>query len=184
MLALPSPRLTVVVDKREKRPLIFPATMPWTFGVGHHKITREFKIDVVHENLDSGDYALRGYEHVARIERKGAATELLQNLFTKDRPRFERSLKRLCDSCTVPILLLDMHPRQFMSDPHVRDPHEVRNELYRLCAWRGLRLHWLYVGNDVASRKHLGLCMVDLLWSHAWHHLVKTKQSVKEKANV
>lgn len=181
LLAVPeNPKLTILVDKREKRPLKFPPVMPWTFGSGRHQISRTFTLDTELTLLDSGDYTLKGYEGITRIERKGAVTELLQNLFTKDRPRFERSLKRLCDSCTVPILLLEMHPRQFVTDPHVRNPSEVRNELFRLCAWRGLQFHWLWTGNDVTSRLNLGLCMVDLMWSHVWRDLVRRQVGARK----
>ena len=179
------PTITMLVDKREKRPLPFPEVMPWVFGRGRHKIERLFRIAVdSSQNLDAGDYVLKGYEHVARVERKGAISELMQNLFTADRGRQERSLKKLVESCTTPYLLLDMHPRECMTDPYVKNPREVMCEVYRLCAWRGLRLIWLHVGNDVTARKNVGLQVASLLWEHAWETIVKKQHPSKGVSNV
>lgn len=184
MLSLPAPRLTVLVDRNEKRPLPFPALMPWTFGTGRHKVERTFHLDIDNtQYLPAGDYMLKGYEHICRVERKGAISELMQNLFTRDRARQERSLKKLIDSCRVPYLLLDMHPRECMVDPYVKNPAEVMAEVYRLCAWRGLRLLWLSVGNDVNARRNVGLQVANILWAHAWEYLVK-EQTKKRSPTV
>ena len=123
--------------------------------------------------LDAGDYALAGYEHLARVERKGSVAELMGNLFTRDRARQERALTKLISSCKYPYLLLDFPAREAMTSPYVRDPQEVMCEVYRLCAWRGLRLLWLHPGADVASRRNVGTQIVHILWQHAWHDIVQ-----------
>ena len=68
-------RPTIITDTREQTPLRFAnlATLPGT--------------------LTSGDYAPRGLEHIAAIERKSAAD--LVSSVTHDRDRFERELHRL-----------------------------------------------------------------------------------------
>ena len=68
-------RPTIITDTREQTPLRFT------------------NLVTVLGTLTSGDYAPRGLEHIAAIERKSAAD--LVSSVTHDRDRFERELHRL-----------------------------------------------------------------------------------------
>jgi DNA excision repair protein ERCC-4 len=67
--------VTAVVDTREQRPL---------------ELT---PLQIVQDTLETGDYAIRGLEHVARIERK--SLEDLVACVGRDRERFDREVQRL-----------------------------------------------------------------------------------------
>ena len=50
----------------------------------------------IEEKIDAGDYTVKGFEDIVRIERKQGFSELFNNLMVKDhRERFERELERL-----------------------------------------------------------------------------------------
>lgn len=67
--------VTVVVDTREQRPLDLTP------------------LQIAQDTLETGDYAIRGLEHVARIERK--SLEDLVACVGRERDRFEREVERL-----------------------------------------------------------------------------------------
>jgi DNA excision repair protein ERCC-4 len=66
---------TVIIDSREQEPLIF-ANLP-----------------TVRETLDTGDYSVRGFEHLVAVERK-SLNDLLACV-GRERDRFKRELQRL-----------------------------------------------------------------------------------------
>lgn len=70
-----NPSFTIVTDTREQTPLPF-SNIPTETGT-----------------LQSGDYSIRGLEHLFAIERK-TITDLVGSV-TRDRERFERELHRL-----------------------------------------------------------------------------------------
>lgn len=76
---LASNDITIVYDTREQRPWLF-LSKRWPMKRKHLKV---------------GDYSVEGYEDVIAIEKKSGINELLSNLTGKERPRFERFLKRL-----------------------------------------------------------------------------------------
>lgn len=47
------------------------------------------------KRLKVGDYSVEGYEKVVAIEKKSGFGELFKNLTAKERPRFDRFLRRL-----------------------------------------------------------------------------------------
>lgn len=53
---------TIIIDTREQ--------MPWEFG--HHTTSRE--------KLDTGDYSIKGLEHLLAIERKRSVSEIANNI--------------------------------------------------------------------------------------------------------
>jgi len=73
--------------------------------------------------LDAGDYALKGYEHVCLVERKGSMGELSKNLLSPDRGRFNKAFGLLMETCEEPVLLLDfsiasaMRPNRYCPNP-------------------------------------------------------------------
>ena len=67
---------TVVIDSREQTPFVFPDAVQTCRGT-----------------LQSGDYSIRGLEHLFSVERKSIA-DLVASV-TWERDRFERELHRL-----------------------------------------------------------------------------------------
>ena len=49
----------------------------------------------IERKIDYGDYSIEGMESFAVVERKGSASELITNLFSKDKERFIRELENL-----------------------------------------------------------------------------------------
>lgn len=79
---------TVIIDTREKHPVHFEIDMP--------KSGRLQIASTISGKLDTGDYTLKGYEDLLRIERKAGFGELFNNLINKDeRDRFLREMERL-----------------------------------------------------------------------------------------
>lgn len=72
----------LVIDSREKQPLEFEGDEAFA-GIEHRK-------------LDSGDYSIKGLEHIIAIERKASVDELFVN-FTKDKERIKAEFIRLKD---------------------------------------------------------------------------------------
>lgn len=71
--------ITIVYDTREQKPWLF-LSKRWPMKRKHLKV---------------GDYSVEGFEDKIAIEKKSGINELLSNLTGKERPRFERFLKRM-----------------------------------------------------------------------------------------
>lgn len=103
--------ITVVIDTREKTPLIFPANFSWTLGRGHKRYL--VGVTTRHQKLETGDYLLAEWPSECVVERKSGAQELFKNLCTKDYARHSRAFRRLSYSCPHPILLVESDPVSF-----------------------------------------------------------------------
>ena len=68
--------MQIIVDTREKYPWIF----------------EDMDSSIIHQKLDTGDYAIEGYEDLLCIERKMSVAELAGNVTAK---RFGRELERM-----------------------------------------------------------------------------------------
>lgn len=81
--------ITVLVDSREQK--------PWQFDIEEPKSgysTRITSSEVT--GLDCGDYSVKGYEDLIRIERKMGFGELFNNMIPKtNKDRFEREMEKL-----------------------------------------------------------------------------------------
>ncbi len=107
-----SPTITVIVDKAEQRPLLFPETLAlWSIrGAGHAPKARIVRVKTERRRLDAGDYCILGDEALAIVERKAHIGELITNTLTADRPRFLRALERLAVACKYPYLYVERMP--------------------------------------------------------------------------
>lgn len=65
------------------------------------------------EGLKTGDYSIKGYEHLLTIERKGSIAELANNLV---QDRFERELERM-ESFKYPFMILEFNMEELISYP-------------------------------------------------------------------
>lgn len=154
-------KLTVYQDAREKRPLLFPANIELS--------DRTYNVEVVKKTLNIGDYTLDSDNPSAIIERKGSIDELHQNLFTRDRARFTRSLVRM--GVSIPrYLLLDFawhkgDPKH-CSCKHTHTNSDVLDALWDVVVRYGLRVISLGDSPTGAARRNLGSQLLRLLWSH------------------
>lgn len=94
------PRYEVIRDTREQSGWVFAETNDC--------------VGTVVDTLKTGDYSLRGIEHLFTIERKGKCQEFAQNI-TQD--RFERELERM-DSFAHPFLFLEFSYADVMNYPY------------------------------------------------------------------
>jgi ERCC4-type nuclease len=150
--------LTILVDSREQKPLLFPKTL---------RIRgRAYAIEVKKQKLEEGDYALEGCS-AAVIERKGSIRELFQNLVTEDKRRMKKALDRLCKATPNPVLLLEGGVGDLMKDREVPDCGAVLQLLMDECAERDIRL--MFVGNCKypTKRRQVGEMVIRLLAAYS-----------------
>lgn len=174
-MACKTPRsVTLLIDSREKYPLLFPESVKWyeDHGVGDPKLIR---VKTRIQELPFGDYCILGYESSACVERKGSLEELHQNLQTSDRARFIRAIEKMVKGCQSPYLLLDVAPLDLWKPtPRTQDPASVWDALcsvvvkYRLC------VIWGASAKFPGPRRILGEQILRLLLSHSlrgdkWH---------------
>lgn len=166
MVNLPK-KVTVLVDSREKLPLIFPENV--RVAARRDRTPQLIRVTTQSERLETGDYTLRGTASRVIVERKGSFGELSQNLMTKDRARAFAALTRLAAETTNPYLLLDM------GGPHLWTPNEycgdtglVFDELFRVLGT--LRIRPLFWGfpQTLGGRRAAGELALRLLIYHSF----------------
>jgi len=116
---------TIIQDTREKKPLKFPANLKVlddSFSPTKQRLIT-VRLHTIKDKLDAGDYLLQGHESSTIIERKGSLREIAKNcLNEKDRIRFIKSLQKLRNACTHPVLMLEGTPL-LMEKPCKNVPH-------------------------------------------------------------
>jgi len=152
--------LTVLVDTREQRPLMFPATLS-LFG-------RPTALQSKRRKLATGDYALVGAEQIALIERKAGVRELQKNLLTRDKRRTRRALDRLAAEAKYPILLLESNVQSLLlPTKHVPEPGPVLQHLFNECAQRGIAVVLVGECKFPTKRRLVGELAVRLMAAYA-----------------
>lgn len=156
----------LVVDSREKYPLLFPETITW--HPDRSSDTKLIKLKVVEAKLDYGDYLLAKWPDKAVIERKGSLDELCQNLLTDDYARFTAALDRLIANCTAPYILLDASITDLWTPTaHCTEPAQVWDALCRTVVHRKIPLLWAGSAKLAGPRRILGGQIARLLLAHA-----------------
>jgi ERCC4-type nuclease len=124
---------TLIVDTREQNalPLKFADWVPFLKPFSHGQTT-SIRLHVVEAPLKTGDYAIRGLEHVALVERKGSLRELAKNCLTSDVARFTHCLERLGGECRYPLLMVEGTPAKLLSDKSIEKPYTALDALQRL----------------------------------------------------
>lgn len=162
--------LTVLVDTREQRPLLFPSSFlyhPSRRAGGAVRVLLTWE----RHTLNAGDYMLKGYGGIVRVERKGSLEELAKNLLSKDFTRSSAAFRKLAHSCAHPIVLLEESPVVLMRPtPYVENPALVMDTWHRLMAERSV--HWIWCGRckSTNSRRLLGLQIVRLMFAYVIAH--------------
>lgn len=140
---------TILQDDREKTPLIFPANMVM-LDDAHVPCDRRsctVSLTVVKKRLQTGDYALEGFESRVLIERKKHLPELFANLLTPTgRERFVKACDRLRSECAHPILILEGTIGHLVRTARAQldvDPWLVVDALHRICLERRIQILYL-----------------------------------------
>lgn len=158
--------VTILVDSREKRPLLFPSTVRWWPDRSSEGRLVQVKKRV--RALDAGDYALEGHDE-AGIERKLKLDELHTNLFTKDRKRAGLAFGRFAATFRVPYLLIEGTPAElWRPTAQVQRPARVFDEVVRLAARMNLRLWFAGGCKGAGPRRKLGEQVLHLLIAHTF----------------
>ena len=168
--------LSISVDTREKRPLVFPAHLPVLQGhPSCRHSTRIVPVAVDRRTLETGDYASTSSPIV--VERKGSLQEIQENCLGTDRPRFLRALDRLA-STPHPILLLEGTPADLLtSTQRTPNPHFAVDAFLRDVYERGIRLLILPT-KTLEQRRAAGELVARIFWNSSAVHSAPPKEPV------
>lgn len=161
-------RVTVLVDNREQRPLLFPATLKWYPERGGRCKTVLVKTKGV--VLSSGDYALEGHEEGCLIERKASIDELANNLLSNDYARANAAFGRFAGATENPYLLLECTASELRSETRwTKQPERIVDALAALI--QRLKLRLLLCGSCKTPRQKrvVGELVLRLMMAHAFH---------------
>jgi ERCC4-type nuclease len=101
---------TILIDSREKRPLIFPKSV--TIKTKGKRMGFELRTETA--TLDAGDYCLAEFPKVGGCERKAGQRELYENLLSRDKSRFHKAFDRFLETYSHPFLLIEQNPLTFI----------------------------------------------------------------------
>lgn len=164
-------KVTVLIDSREQRPLIFPATIQWypdRGGKGQTVVVRSRRC-----HLAIGDYCLEGHVGVCRIERKGSLDELANNLLSKDYARALRAFEQLGRFSSNPYLLIECTASDLQRETRwTKQPGRVMDALMSLT--ERLKLGFLLVGSckTAKQKRVVGELVLRLMMAHAFQREV------------
>lgn len=163
------PKVTVIVDTREQRPLLFPDTLMWYSKRSGDGV--QYQVVVKRKCLKTADYALEGWEREVLVERKGSLKELHANLFSTDKARSDRSFERLAESTKNPYLLLDMSPSQFWKPNRwANEPARIFDALMYLTTRLNIRVWFSGPCKIHSTRRVLGEQMIRMMMAHAFRN--------------
>lgn len=170
---------TILQDDREKTPLLFPANMVMLDDahVPCDRRTCTVSLTVTKKRLQTGDYALEGFESRVLIERKKHLMELGSNLLTTSgRQRFVAACDRLRSECSTPILILEGTVAHLVATARSQldyDPWLVIDALHRVCLERGIQVLYL-PATTPHQRRSVGEEVARLLINGALTHAERT----------
>jgi hypothetical protein len=161
------PGLDILVDTRERKPLLFPATTLWH----EHRSGKPqlVSLEAVRREMWAGDYAIDGHEDTVLIERKGSLQELHGNFFSRDYRRAQAAFQKLIEATENAYLLLDITPSEMWTPTeYVPEPIRVFDALCGTIQKFGLRL--VYAGHckKPPARRKLGEQLVHLMAAHCF----------------
>ena len=152
--------LTVVVDSREKKALVFPkSVMVYDSLCGR---PRRLLVSTVREKMEAGDYMLRGYEDVVRVERKGSYREVEGNMLTRDIERQVRAFKKLEGASVFKGLFLE-----------TRGTDEAMSLMLQLVKQFGVDVLWMPTGRSAGVKMEAGAMVLQYMVSCVLTHIKK-----------
>ena len=157
--------VTVLIDSRERRPLLFPSWI--TFHGDRTLDAHQIQVKTKVVRMPAGDYTLDGYEDVCIIETKRSLRELHNNVCTNEWPRVAKALKRLSEACDYPYLVWEITPSElFRKSKHVEDPVLVIDRWNQAIVRFKLQLMLAGGGTNPGPRRKLGEQLVRLMIAH------------------
>lgn len=167
--------LVILVDKREKNPLVFPSTMLVSTGWTRHL----FKVITKPQTLKTGDYAVEGFEDICLVERKGSMEELQSNFFgQRDSWRFRRCLERLRDSTKHPVLLFDIAlASAFRATEFSKNPSDVLDAALRACIRYNVTPLWLTPPVAAAWASRTGEFVARMMWACIYEEVFRDRRA-------
>jgi ERCC4-type nuclease len=162
--------LTILVDSREQRPLVFPRNL--VVGTpGSSTSLATIRLNTREETLPTGDYVVQGHEAACVIERKANLPELARNLHTADGLRRLRNEFTRMQAFRRRLLLLEGGPLQHQSRTsasrnHSILPEAVRDDLFRLTGEYGIEL-WMIPISSASARHACSEWVASLLFVEA-----------------
>lgn len=177
MMALP--KIHLLKDSNEQFPLQFPETMYVTGLDGERKL---YAVEVTKMRLVFGDYAIKDWEHLACVERKGSIEELRKNLFDrKDKKRAKKAFDKLEDGTKFKYLLADFTPANFYAtNPNLLWCDVVQDAFIRELQKRNIQLIWLPRLADASNRRQIGEIIVRILYNHVLTETARLLNEGKE----
>lgn len=159
---MPPQTFTVVVDTREKKPRITANSFPGYLPVLLNGRETTVRIEVESGKLDTGDYALRGYESCGLIETKGSALELAQNCLTDDAGRFDRCLRRLREEAAHPLVAVEGSFGVLLGDRRGKKNNFALDALEKTCLRHDVPLR-LYPATTTNQRRMMAESLLRFL---------------------
>lgn len=165
---LPS-EITVQIDSREKRPMVFPSSIR-VEGEGVSRSTKIIKVKTETVMLHAGDYRLKEYPNECVIERKGSQSELITNLFNvKDMQRQARAFNKLAENSNHPILMIECSPQQILTQcTHLKHPDILLDRLYRIAKKFGLEILWMPSAYSITARRQIGKFLIHVMLHNSY----------------
>ena len=157
-------QITVLIDSRERRPLLFPSWIEW---YGDRTLeSRQIQVLTKVIRMPSGDYAISGYDEVCIIETKRSLRELHGNVCT-EWPRVAKALGKLSVACKYPYVVWEMSTSELLrASKHVPDPVLVIDRWMQALTRLDLRLMWVGRHDEPGPRRKLGEQLVRLMLAH------------------
>jgi len=157
--------VTVLVDSREKRPMLFPSTI----RISHPErmyMAIPIAVNTQVTKLDFGDYTIKGHENLCTIERKASALEIYKNLNeSHDRIRQAKAFRKLVSGCHHPYLLIEASPAELLRETSLnKTPQITCHRLSLVLAKYGF--HALFIpwkSKSVDTRRKIGTLMVHIM---------------------
>lgn len=158
--------VTILIDTRERIPLLFPAWID--FQADRSGETHHIKVNTDNVCMPAGDYTLRGHDDVCIFETKRSMSELHRNVCTIDWDRERKALQRLGDACTYKYLLWELTPSELgLKTKYVPDPAVVIDRWMQAIQRFGLRLMLSGTSNKgPGPRRKLGDLVVRTMLTH------------------
>ena len=159
--------ITVQIDTREQRPLLFPRLLSWVDPHARGRIIIKVKTERV--KLDAGDYRLKHSKTTCIIERKASLRELQKNFTTGDLNRQLAALDKLEKATQHFVVLIETTPRGLVAPSKDCDhPEYVLCPFFREVTRRGGSIYLTGTTSPTpASRRHAGELVLRTLLAYA-----------------